>query len=142
MFVCVNKYTDKHRTVPFSQKHFDFRNSIAFWKVPRLRPFVLMAKKKIKINTEHWMNIIDKENQRARRKTCLSTTLSNTKITRTDLVRSILIHLTYTHSYELKFYSLFTLRTTKCMELRTYKHFKLKSFLYSKLLAPSIYAKP
>jgi hypothetical protein len=40
----------------------DFRRSIAFWKVPRIRQFVLVLKSYVQMNMcmEYWWNDIDR----------------------------------------------------------------------------------
>jgi hypothetical protein len=38
----------------------DFRKSVAFWKVPRLHPFVLLAKSNMKMSVGHWWDNTDR----------------------------------------------------------------------------------
>jgi hypothetical protein len=66
----------------------DLRNSIAFYKVPTLRPFVLLVRATCRWR---WVSstggmILTEKNRSTRRKTCPSVTLSNTNLTRTGLV--------------------------------------------------------
>jgi hypothetical protein len=73
--------------LPLSPMLIDFRNSIAFWKVPRLRTFVLSVRA---TRLQRWVwstdgMILIGENRSTRRKACPSATSSITYRTWTDL---------------------------------------------------------
>ena len=65
-----------------------FRNSIAFWNVLRLRRFVFLVTARCRWWRWVWITdgiTVTGEERSTRRKTCPSTTLSTTNLTRTDL---------------------------------------------------------
>jgi hypothetical protein len=56
-----NSYALKNATVLFRPIVPDFRKSVAFWRIPKPRPFVLLVRATCKMSMDHWWYDIDRE---------------------------------------------------------------------------------